>query len=84
MDDAYFLSLGFERWIPPFPLQTAMYVHAHAARDGARLYLSVPHIVSSTGPAPDQSQLLATVEAFFAKHGGRLPEPVPELLGTFY
>ncbi|UYZ59946.1 hypothetical protein [Hymenobacter latericus] len=74
MDDSYLLALGFERWVSDFPLQTAMYVYAHPARDGARLYISVPRAKrgQATGfSLTEQENLEASIERFFRKHGGK-------------
>ncbi|GAB2965620.1 hypothetical protein GCM10027048_39370 [Hymenobacter coalescens] len=79
MNEAYFLALGFERWVSPLPLQTAMYVHSYAACDGARLYMAVPRSAAGS-PTEECQRLAATVEAFFGKHGGRQAEPVVERL----
>ncbi|GAB3833566.1 hypothetical protein GCM10028821_26740 [Hymenobacter jeollabukensis] len=72
MDDAYFLALGFERWLSLFPLQTTMYVHRCPAQDGARLYLSVPPTAAESS-AGGRANLEAQIERFFSKHGGRTP-----------
>ena len=72
MDDAYFLALGFERWVSLLPLQTAMYVHRCPAQDGARLYLSVPPTAAESSAA-GRANLEARIERFFSKHGGRAP-----------
>lgn len=80
MDDV-FHSLGFKRWTSQLPLQTTMYVHAHAARDGARLYLAVPR-ASPTDSAEATARLAETVEAFFRRHGGRAAMPSAELLSV--
>lgn len=81
MDDD-FRALGFERWTSQLPLQTTMYVHAHAARDGARLYLAVPAATAAPTPADSWQQLAETVEAFFQRHGGRESLPVIERLNA--
>jgi hypothetical protein len=77
-----FLALGFERWTSQLPLQTTMYVHAQAARDGARLYLAVPRAAPTPDSADEHQRLARTVESFFHKHGGRQPEPVVERLSA--
>lgn len=79
--DEYFRDLGFERWTSQLPLQTTMYVHAHAARDGARLYLAVPR-ASPADSAEATARLAETVEAFFRRHGGRATTPVIERLSV--
>ncbi|RTQ51476.1 hypothetical protein EJV47_06650 [Hymenobacter gummosus] len=77
MDD-HFLALGFERWTSQLPLQTTMYVHAHAACDGARLYLAIPRTAPTPDAADEYRRLAETVERFFRKHGGRQPAPLAE------
>ncbi|AYA36249.1 hypothetical protein D3Y59_03725 [Hymenobacter oligotrophus] len=74
MDDSYLLALGFERWVCDFPLQTAMYVYTYPARDGARLYISVPRPKRGQAAgfsSTEQENLKASIDLFFRKHGGK-------------
>ncbi|RAK70246.1 hypothetical protein [Hymenobacter edaphi] len=79
MDEAYFLAIGFERWVSLLPLQTTMYVHRCPARDGARLYLSIPPTAAAESSAAARASLEARVERFFSKHGGRTPVALQRL-----
>ncbi|GAA4385560.1 hypothetical protein GCM10023186_29040 [Hymenobacter koreensis] len=84
MHDEYLLEIGFEPLPYASQWQTTMYVHRHTARDGARLYLSVPRTASAAAgnlsDASEELQLAATVRAFFQKHGGRMAAPHPAAL----
>ncbi|KUG08799.1 hypothetical protein [Solirubrum puertoriconensis] len=74
MDDSYLLALGFERWVSDFPQQTAMYVFSEPARDGARLYISIPRAKRGQVAgfsSNEQENLQASIDLFFRKHGGK-------------
>lgn len=84
MDESYLLALGFDRWISALPFQTAMYAHKLPARDGARLYISLPTArngQSASFSLHERQSLEAAIHAFFQKHGGKYCAPEPELLG---
>ncbi|WP_400190726.1 hypothetical protein [Hymenobacter sp. B81] len=79
MDDSYLLALGFEVWESARRWQTTVYIHRNAARDGARLYMSVPRSAHTQPDATEQQRLAESIAAFFHRHGGAVPAAAPVL-----